>query len=347
MAEFTTTSTLKTTTTTRGIFINTATTLTTPVSPTKTYSGLTTPFVPPNPTCTNIFNTTVLTTSFWWNGDMHKISTLTVLVSDAGDPRFSRCMPAGWDPRVPETATQMFEFSPAVCPESWTMHYVRSVSPDLSTANCCAPGFKYHHPTDLPGIYYSMGCFSDPGATPSSNIWDYQTRFGKGTMVAHNAWRVSWASSDLSTMSPLPPPDLTRWAYDSWPTDDPSQITTGTAWPTPTGFDAPPPGHRSKSPSVVFIVLIILFAIFMISMSAYGVVEMRRRKRDKMAANIVEGRAMNGLDTHQRPPDGDPATVEGRGEGEAEGQEIQSVSAPTIAGAAQARTRGPGLPRYT
>ncbi|KAK3998068.1 hypothetical protein QBC44DRAFT_363590 [Cladorrhinum sp. PSN332] len=209
-------------------------------------------------------------------------------------PPFLKLHASGVGPTaLPET--RRFEFSPAVCPEKWMMHYVRSVNPTLSTAHCCAPGFKYHHPTDIPGIFTSMGCFSDPRATPTSNIWDYQTPFGRGTMVAHNAWRVSWAESDLSTMSPPPPPDLALGAYDSWPTTTDSLTDTTNSGGGGGNFQSPSNNRSRGGSPVLFLVLVTVLPLLLILVAVcVGVSCWRKRKRMIAAANIVEGRAVTG-----------------------------------------------------
>ncbi|KAK4158278.1 hypothetical protein C8A00DRAFT_28784 [Chaetomidium leptoderma] len=156
---------------------------------------LTTPFVPP-PSCTDQFITTSYTT---------QSSVITVLASGAVDPRFAACQPSGWD-----AGTSSFEFSPAVCPSGWAAYYLgvttsyldaaATRSTSFTTAYCCSSRFRFGFVNSFPvqGIppeacYQNLG--TEPGADepPSTGL------------RAHNAWHISWASSDIPSLSPTPP----------------------------------------------------------------------------------------------------------------------------------------------
>ncbi|KAK4041115.1 hypothetical protein C8A01DRAFT_15092 [Parachaetomium inaequale] len=155
---------------------------------------LTTPFVPP-PSCTDQFITTSYTT---------QSSVITVLASGPADPRFVACQPSGWD-----AGASSFQFSPAVCPSGWgayrlgvTTSYLdanAARSTSFTTAYCCSSGFRFGFVNNFPvqGIppeacFQNLG--TEPGADPPST-----------GLRAHNAWHISWASSDIPSLSPAPP----------------------------------------------------------------------------------------------------------------------------------------------
>ncbi|KAK4184573.1 hypothetical protein QBC35DRAFT_48388 [Podospora australis] len=275
-------------------------TFTTTEASTSTRSAdlhLTTPFVAPDPKCHSIFSKTVITDSFWWNVNMRSISTLTAFVSDSADLEFQSCMPEGWDPTLTPSSSR-FVFSPAVCPESWTMYRVMSMNAGLSTGYCCAPGYKFHMPlTILQGIM-KPGCFSDPSETSKTNIWDWQQDFEGGTLSAHNPWNVMWAESDLPSMSPKPPPNLTKWSYDSWPTDGYPFDEDGNSIPTSTGigsggnFNGPTAAGVSRSSPALFLVLVTVIPAVGLIAATWALVHCcrirRKRRREEQAAFIVE-----------------------------------------------------------
>ncbi|KAH6628875.1 hypothetical protein F5144DRAFT_580364 [Chaetomium tenue] len=154
--------------------------------------ALTTPFVPP-PSCTDQFITTSYTS---------QSSVVIVLVSGPADPQFATCQPSGWD-----AGKNSLEFRPAVCPSGWTAYDLGLTSFDvdtlhwapLSSAYCCSRGFSLSEAYSLiEGISY-RACFQtiDGGATTASAP-------SSGLRV-HNAWRIAWESSDITSMSPTPP----------------------------------------------------------------------------------------------------------------------------------------------
>ncbi len=102
--------------------------------------ALPTAFVQPA-TCTDIFSTSVLTTTITYTQVEYGSTTLSttayeasITVSDPADPRFAACQPPGWASVAPESR---FSFSPAVCPSGWTAYDLDTVG-DVSTAFCCA-----------------------------------------------------------------------------------------------------------------------------------------------------------------------------------------------------------------
>lgn len=215
--------------------------------------SLTTPFVQ-IPSCTDIFLTTSIVSSFWWND--YSTTTIRVLASDPAEPRVSSCQPSGWADVEPQSR---FSFSPAVCPSGWTAYELSASETDISstsistisTAYCCSRfvsnRFSAHPALDQRLIFqcpvhsgYSLdwplsqlsiesvaspACFkaigdatattdelsastsaalptSSGGSTTSAN--HATTLFPEGVQI-HNAWHISWASSDTSTLSPAPP----------------------------------------------------------------------------------------------------------------------------------------------
>ncbi|KAK3390747.1 hypothetical protein B0H63DRAFT_519961 [Podospora didyma] len=177
--------------------------------------ALITPFAQP-PSCSEIFSTTSLVSSFWWN--QYSTTTVQILASADADaenapPGFaSTCRPPGWNTNVP--LTNRFSFSPAVCPSGWTAYKLQTAEmawPITSTAYCCDRDYRLEWPTsDLsisgiasPACFKNLGTTFLPGSSPSSPS---SLLFPNGIQV-HNAWHISWAASDTSSLSP-PPPDL-------------------------------------------------------------------------------------------------------------------------------------------
>lgn len=93
--------------------------------------ALTTPFVQ-KPDCAAVWALTDFTTYV-----AGVPTTVTILVSDVNDERFTSCQPSGWGSVIP---TSRFSFSPAVCPSDWTYYHMASEyhPATFSTAYCCA-----------------------------------------------------------------------------------------------------------------------------------------------------------------------------------------------------------------
>ena len=120
------------------------------MTPTPSLAPLTTPFTQP-PSCTSLWTLTsgIVTENY-------KTRLLPILASDVSHPDFSSCQPSGYDSTIndenhegegEEEDVRGFNFSPAVCPESWTyydMHEVTSwvergrIAAIESVAYCCA-----------------------------------------------------------------------------------------------------------------------------------------------------------------------------------------------------------------
>ncbi len=116
-----------------------STSSTTVISPTDpSILALTTPFVQPAAECASIWEPETIQT--FGNGTS---LTLTVLASDAANPRFTSCQPSGWATNLP---ARRFSYSPAVCPSGWTywdMEETTTIDDKASTADvftsalCC------------------------------------------------------------------------------------------------------------------------------------------------------------------------------------------------------------------
>ncbi|KFY68177.1 hypothetical protein V496_01244, partial [Pseudogymnoascus sp. VKM F-4515 (FW-2607)] len=166
--------------------------------------ALTTPFVQ-KPDCAAVWALTDFTTYV-----AGVPTTVTILVSDVNDERFTSCQPSGWGSVIP---TSRFSFSPAVCPSDWTYYHMASEyhPATFSTAYCCASGFSlamnlYQFPypdSELPCIRLVIAGSVSMMGTLLDDAGSTQL-FTQGTQV-HNAWHISWAASDTSTLSPALP----------------------------------------------------------------------------------------------------------------------------------------------
>ncbi|OBT95626.1 hypothetical protein VE01_05911 [Pseudogymnoascus verrucosus] len=184
----------------------------------RTLLALTTPFILP-PSCTNIFTTTSTITSYHWNN--FTATTLIVVYSDPANARFTQCQPPGWDQIAPSSR---FHFSPAVCPDQWTAYAVRDLDVDIdtsslsslvTTAYCCASGYTLGNPgVTLQSLDNAAACVSAIGVTSPSTTstsstlstgqTPHATPYPYGIQI-HNAYQITWASSDKPTLSPTPP----------------------------------------------------------------------------------------------------------------------------------------------
>ncbi|EXA01899.1 hypothetical protein FOWG_01614 [Fusarium oxysporum f. sp. lycopersici MN25] len=184
----------------------------TQITPTATSAderaALTTPYIPPS-NCTPNWKKT----SLIWTQD----GTFTYPVLVSAPP--ASCYPSGWE--ISE-AQSLFTFSPAVCPFGWDYwKMARSGdSPAVSTAYCCESGFTFD-PYDRGGYvandFFTRGCgrwvqtISDisqrDGTTTttlsaSSNYQDASAM--DDTFMVHQAWEISWGSSERSDLTPMP-----------------------------------------------------------------------------------------------------------------------------------------------
>ncbi|TVY72046.1 hypothetical protein Focb16_v012814 [Fusarium oxysporum f. sp. cubense] len=184
----------------------------TQITPTATSTderaALTTPYIPPS-NCTPNWKKT----SLIWTQD----GTFTYPVLVSAPP--ASCYPSGWE--ISE-AQSPFTFSPAVCPSGWDYWEMSRPgdSPAVSTAYCCESGFTFD-PYDRGGYvandFFTSGCgrwvqtISDisqrDGTTTttlsgSSNYQDASAM--DGTFMVHQAWEISWGSSERSDLTPMP-----------------------------------------------------------------------------------------------------------------------------------------------
>nr|RBQ85655.1 hypothetical protein FVER53263_20769 [Fusarium verticillioides] len=163
-------------------------------------AALTAPYVPPSD-CTPNWEQT----SLFWTQD----GTFTYPVLISAPP--TSCYPSGWGSGE---ADSLFTFSPAVCPSGWDYWKMSRSdnSPAVSTAYCCESGFTFD-PFDRGGYvakdFFTSGCgrwvqaaasmsHGDGTTTPAlSGSSDYQDASAlDGTFMVHQAWEISWVSSD-------------------------------------------------------------------------------------------------------------------------------------------------------
>ncbi|RKU41818.1 hypothetical protein DL546_003840 [Coniochaeta pulveracea] len=167
--------------------------------------ALTTPFVPP-PNCADQFTTTSIMSSYT-SGTKSGDSVIPFLASDPADPRFSACQPSGWDWNLGSD----FQFSPAVCPSGWTAYNLGGTvyQGQFTTAYCCSSGFTYTtidgYRPGSPGEGISTeACFATMTDSPAAPTATTASSPGPSFRV-HNAWHISWAATDISSLSPIPP----------------------------------------------------------------------------------------------------------------------------------------------
>ncbi|KAH8894661.1 hypothetical protein GQ53DRAFT_839647 [Thozetella sp. PMI_491] len=172
--------------------------------------ALTTPFAQP-PSCTSIWDLTTVTTRT--DGAP---TTMTILASNAADARFASCQPSGWATDLP---ARHFTFSPAVCPSSWTYWAMRETETidsqahtgsTFSTAYCCASGYTLKTsniviPTMAAPCVRSFSAGDHTTITATEGGGASQTTAITDGWMIHDAWQVSWAASDTSTLSPSLP----------------------------------------------------------------------------------------------------------------------------------------------
>ncbi|KFY35215.1 hypothetical protein V495_08046, partial [Pseudogymnoascus sp. VKM F-4514 (FW-929)] len=167
--------------------------------------ALTTPFVQ-KPDCESIWTLSHVSSY----SDDGRLTSVAFLASDVDDERFTSCQPPGWASVVPASR---FSFSPAVCPSNWTYYDMASTTnagTTFTTAYCCASGFyprsAYSDPT-----YLATGvpCFREASAGDVSTT-------GSLLDQVHEAWHISWAASDTSTLSPTLPEITADMLIGAW-----------------------------------------------------------------------------------------------------------------------------------
>ncbi|GLI73037.1 hypothetical protein PoHVEF18_001235 [Penicillium ochrochloron] len=234
-------------------------------------TALTTPYVQPSG-CTSAFQLTTITTSYGTT-----VTTITVLASEAAATGFSACQPSGWDSG---STTDLFTFSPAVCPQDWT-YYEMSSTKKYSAAYCCASGFDFRAPWyALPTAALSPACartIKSGDTTITAPLWSQTDIMGTFTegMIVHRAWHVSWAESDTASMSPSLPP-LTSGKYlDYW---EPGQVIPDGAFDHHNGRDS---GGSQGWPSEYYFAAIgapLIFVAFL-ACGGYFLCHKRRKRR--------------------------------------------------------------------
>lgn len=96
------------------------------VTRSATSDAQTTPFVQPS-FCADLFSTTTVSefpVSQSDNIHGYVNRTVTALVPDGNDPRFTSCLPGGW---AAKPSQYQYTFSPAVCPSGWMAY---AIGPD-------------------------------------------------------------------------------------------------------------------------------------------------------------------------------------------------------------------------
>lgn len=190
---------------------------------------LTTPFVRPSSCGSGQFTTVT---------SMDSYATLI-----ASDPKAdSSCMPAGWD-NAPEII-----FSPAVCPEGWTMYNINPYGPIAGT--CCSRGFTlashYNpiHSTHTIMCAENLAITTTTTATPTGfNGTTRATPTGIRPTLSvkiHDPWIVEWVKFNIRSLTPAPPPVdfCTAVVIQSWVPG--STVDPAVSTPCPT---EPPQDH--------------------------------------------------------------------------------------------------------
>ncbi|KAK4031702.1 hypothetical protein C8A01DRAFT_51311 [Parachaetomium inaequale] len=245
-------------------------------SATAALQALTTPFVPP-PSCTDQFITTSYTT---------QSRVIIVHASGPADSRFAACQPSGWD-----AGESSFQFSPAVCPSGWgayrlgvTTSYLgvaATRSTSFTTAYCCSSAFYFDYVNSFTaqGID-SEACLQNLGTESGADMAPPSTG-----LRAHNAWHISWASSDIPSLSPTPPalpcPSDRHVVIYSWTpgaTVDPSLSSECNR------HDGEPSGSNSDFTRLIWFALVgVPIIIVAIIATSVWVWYRRRRRRNREA----------------------------------------------------------------
>ncbi|POR39607.1 hypothetical protein TPAR_00203 [Tolypocladium paradoxum] len=186
--------------------------------------ALTTPFVQPSG-CSQWTPTSVDTSTFTGS------KAIAAVLMSSQDPS---CYPSGWADVVP---VHRFSFSPGVCPSGWVYHSMAEEGVKrTSTANCCESGFNYldfEHRELVSDKTRRCGRWTTGIATGTG---DGRSEGGR-TLLVHEAWIITWAASDTSTLSPVPPTLTNSMIVPTW---TPGQVI-------PDGeYDQMPPSDRSR-----------------------------------------------------------------------------------------------------
>ncbi|EEU47095.1 uncharacterized protein NECHADRAFT_36784 [Fusarium vanettenii 77-13-4] len=247
--------------------------------------NLASPYEPPRSCQSNWSQTSVIWTEDW-------SSTVPVLVSDP----IASCYPSGWDDTQ---AKNRFSFRPAVCPTGWTywdMGRVADSSEIASTAYCCE---RFLASTLLPNqcgrwIESKAEESEENGATTATaSALDQDDSIipPDGTLIIHQAWAITWASSDRTHLSPQPPTLTNNELIPSWkppefvPTTRPAQ-------------ENPDTGQQYISNSAVWFLMVGLpiIVVFLFAGLCFWGIRRRRRRAAVMTpqAGVGDSSAKSG-----------------------------------------------------
>ncbi|KAF6808587.1 hypothetical protein CSOJ01_07442 [Colletotrichum sojae] len=218
---------------------------TTPTSTAQPHAALTTPFIYP-PHCSALPNVERHLLS---SRSSEATTTATLLVPDPSNPAVVPCHPSGWN--RPE-ARENFAFSGAVCPSNWeatragtwftftTADYTLDVSKPWSLMTDNAACYRTQRDSDGPWTGMDRWFNTTSVFSGRTEVWD-----------VHAAWHVTWAPSDVSTLSPRPP-EATEPVF-TWTAETTTTAAT-TEWTpsaTPTRY---PPGYKGLTEFFLLVV---------------------------------------------------------------------------------------------
>ncbi|KAF7544824.1 hypothetical protein G7Z17_g9648 [Cylindrodendrum hubeiense] len=137
--------------------------------------------------------------------DDDSTSTVAILVSNA----VASCYPSGWDDVV---YYSRFNFNPAVCPSDWVYYDMGDVV-GQSTAYCCKSGYTRLTEDDYKILAAAAISTHECGRWTKNTEDQVTTDNTKTTpntvpgqtLRVHQAWTISWAASDTSTLTPQLP----------------------------------------------------------------------------------------------------------------------------------------------
>ncbi|KAI8678905.1 hypothetical protein NCS55_00613000 [Fusarium keratoplasticum] len=267
---------------------------TTPSSVTATATAtdrinLATPYEPPRGCQSSWSQTSVI-----WTEDGS--STVPVLVSD---PIVS-CYPSGWDDTQ---AKNRFSFRPAVCPTGWIYWDIGRVADSseiASTAYCCESGYTFSYfegERQLASTLVPNQCgrwieskaeeSEDGGATTATATASALDRDDSiippdGTLIIHQAWAITWASSDRTHLSPQPPTLTHSELISSW--KPPESVPT-----TRPAQENPDTGQQYISNSAVWFLMVGLPIIVVLLFAGLCFWGIRRRRRRAAAMTPQTG----------------------------------------------------------
>ncbi|KAL1955659.1 hypothetical protein VTO42DRAFT_8204 [Malbranchea cinnamomea] len=258
--------------------------------------ALTTPFVQPSE-CASLWDLTSIPSLV--DGST---TTVTVLASDEAHERFASCQPSGWD-----STGDGFTFSPAVCPSHWTYYAMASTESVVesggrgvstySTAYCCASGHKLRTDlTDFPISTLVPLCYRQIAADDSTTLTvtpageSSGVPFTQGIQV-HQAWHISWAESDTSTLTPSLPELTSSKLVPTW---TPGQTIPPGMYDRESGSND---GPRGLGGVVWFLMIgIPIIGVVLIALAVWFCIRHRRAKREQrerraaMDAALLDGK---------------------------------------------------------